>query len=84
MVSQGNSDTYNDSNLAATLPSSNTGRPFDPQVIENRDIVVIGSGCTGLAAAWHLNRSGIDVQLFEADERAGGHANTVNGVNILT
>ena len=82
MVSQGNSDRYNDSNLAATLPSSNTGRQFDPEV--NRDIVVIGSGCAGLAAAWHLNRSNIDVQLFEADERAGGHANTVNGVNILT
>ena len=74
MVSTGNGDT--NENILTTVKSSD-GKYF----IEG-DVVVIGSGCAGLAAAWHLNRSNIDVQLFEADARAGGHANTVNGKNF--
>lgn len=44
-------------------------------------IVVIGGGCAGLAAAYHLQKSenaGIEVTLYEADSRLGGHANTVD------
>ncbi|KAF9220868.1 FAD/NAD(P)-binding domain-containing protein [Gyrodon lividus] len=41
-------------------------------------IAVIGSGVSGLAATWLLNEhSDHEVHLFEADNRAGGHANTV-------
>ena len=39
-------------------------------------IAVIGSGISGLAAAWALNRR-YDVTVYEADQRLGGHANTV-------
>jgi predicted NAD/FAD-binding protein len=46
---------------------------------EGKKVIVIGGGCGGLGAAWHLNRCGYDVELFEANEKAGGHANTVNG-----
>ncbi len=44
-------------------------------------IAIIGSGITGLGAAWLLNQNNIDFTLFEADERLGGHANTVSGDN---
>jgi len=42
-----------------------------------RRIAVIGSGISGAAAAWLLGRH-YDVTLFEASDRLGGHANTVD------
>jgi NADPH-dependent 2,4-dienoyl-CoA reductase/sulfur reductase-like enzyme len=57
-----------------TLNSSSV----DPQIKEKR-IAIIGSGCAGLAAAWHLNHCGISVTIFESNEKLGGHANTVRG-----
>ncbi|KND94138.1 hypothetical protein TOPH_01285 [Tolypocladium ophioglossoides CBS 100239] len=42
-----------------------------------KKVAVIGSGCTGIAALWALNRTYHDVYLYEAADRLGGHTNTV-------
>ncbi|MFJ8623808.1 NAD(P)/FAD-dependent oxidoreductase [Kitasatospora sp. NPDC093550] len=39
-------------------------------------MAVVGSGVAGLTAAHELSRAGVDVELFEADGRLGGHAHT--------
>ncbi|MFD9691711.1 NAD(P)/FAD-dependent oxidoreductase [Kitasatospora sp. NPDC059088] len=41
-----------------------------------RRVAVVGAGVAGLTAAYELSRSGVEVELFEADERLGGHAHT--------
>jgi predicted NAD/FAD-binding protein len=48
-----------------------------------RRVAIVGGGVAGLSAAWHLseNVSNIDVELFEAEDRLGGHAHTVTVTN---
>ncbi|MGB8649190.1 MAG: FAD-dependent oxidoreductase [Mycobacteriales bacterium] len=41
-----------------------------------RRVAVVGSGVSGLTAAYVLERSGSRVTLFERDDRLGGHADT--------
>ena len=40
-------------------------------------VAVVGSGVSGLAAAWTLMKAGCHVTLYEADDHVGGHAWTV-------
>lgn len=40
-------------------------------------IAIIGSGISGLGAAWALHRSH-DITVFESEDRIGGHSNTVD------
>ncbi|EIE24233.1 cyclopropane fatty acid synthase [Coccomyxa subellipsoidea C-169] len=39
-------------------------------------VAVVGSGITGLSAAWLLHRSGASVTLYESESRCGGHTLT--------
>ncbi|MBA4609885.1 FAD-dependent oxidoreductase [Aeromicrobium sp. Marseille-Q0843] len=43
---------------------------------ENLRVAVIGSGVSGLSAAWFATQAGARVVLYESDERLGGHADT--------
>jgi predicted NAD/FAD-binding protein len=44
--------------------------------VQGKRIAVVGSGIAGLSCAWLLSKTH-DVTLFEADDRIGGHSNTV-------
>ena len=43
---------------------------------DQRDVIVVGGGISGLTAAWHLKNAGIDVCLLEAAPRVGGAMQT--------
>ncbi len=47
-----------------------------PEAWKMSTIAVIGSGIGGLGAAWSLSRDH-QVTVYEADDRLGGHANTI-------
>ena len=40
--------------------------------MDKLDVLVIGGGISGLASAWWLARGGLSVEVWEADQRAGG------------
>lgn len=45
--------------------------------MQRQKIAIIGSGISGLTAAWFL-RHDHDITLYEADSRLGGHTNTID------
>lgn len=45
-------------------------------VEQTKKIAIIGSGCSGLGAAWGLQSTAHDVHLFEQCDKLGGHTNT--------
>ena len=55
--------------LAAVAPFVHTRRA---RARESADVVVIGSGLSGLNAAWILSEAGADVLVLEGSNRIGG------------
>ncbi|KAI4172635.1 MAG: hypothetical protein LQ343_003482 [Gyalolechia ehrenbergii] len=49
-----------------------------PTMQGQKRIAIVGSGCSGIAALWALKSTGCEIHLYEADERLGGHTNTVD------
>ncbi|KAI0449203.1 FAD/NAD(P)-binding domain-containing protein [Xylaria acuta] len=42
-----------------------------------QQIAIIGGGISGIACSWRLRNHGCNVDLYEAEDRLGGHANSV-------
>lgn len=40
-------------------------------------VAIIGSGISGLTAAYYLNKAGHDISVFEANDYIGGHTHTI-------
>lgn len=51
-----------------------------------RHIAIVGGGISGIACSWKLRNHDCDVDLYEAEGRLGGHANSVpfrgNGMSV--
>ena len=43
----------------------------------SKRIAIVGGGCSGLAALWALRTTDHEIHLYEAQDRLGGHTNTV-------
>ena len=41
-----------------------------------KNIAVIGSGISGISAAYYLNKLNYDVTIYESNKYFGGHTNT--------
>jgi predicted NAD/FAD-binding protein len=50
-------------------------------IVPRKKVAIIGSGSAGIGALWALNRTHHDVYMYEASDRLGGHANTVEFKN---
>ncbi len=47
-------------------------KPCPPETRTGKKVAVIGAGPSGLSAAWHLNRMGHAVDVYDANPKAGG------------
>ena len=44
---------------------------------QRKKVAIVGSGCSGIGALWALKSTDHEVHLYEANNRLGGHTNTV-------
>ncbi len=52
--------------------------------MSHTDVLIIGGGISGLSTAWWLAQQGIEVEIWEADERPGGKIRTSHDDGYVT
>lgn len=52
--------------------------------MDKLDVLIVGGGISGLASAWWLARSGLSVEVWEADKQAGGKIMSTRQDGYLT
>ncbi|MBI5437934.1 MAG: protoporphyrinogen oxidase [Nitrosomonadales bacterium] len=57
---------------------------FDGIAMDKLDVLIIGGGISGLASAWWLARSGLSVEVWEANKRPGGKIMSTSQDGYLT
>ena len=62
--------------------SCNDGNKNEMELDKSKNIIVIGSGISGLASAKLLNDNGINVIVLESQDRLGGRLRTDRSLNI--
>lgn len=70
----GESVSVHDNELAIIETAYESGwmQPKPPRVRSGRQVAIVGSGPSGLAAAWMLNHRGHTVTVYERSDRPGG------------
>ena len=73
--SRGSFDTPLDVKTLGSLSKDIMAKPVENT--HNEKIAIIGSGVSGISAAWQLSRKGYEVEIFEADDKIGGKLSQV-------
>ena len=73
--SRGSFDEPLDVKTLGSLSKDIKAKPVE--ITHNEKIAIIGSGVSGISAAWQLTRKGYEVEIFEADNKIGGKLSQV-------
>lgn len=73
--SRGNFDEPLDVKMLGSLSKDIKVKPVE--IAHKEKIAIIGSGVSGISAAWQLLRKGYEVEIFEADNKIGGKLSQV-------
>ena len=73
--SRGNFDEPMDVKMLGTLSKDIKVKPV--KINQKQKIAIIGSGVSGISAAWQLARKGYEVEMFEQDNKIGGKLSQV-------
>ncbi|MCR5260583.1 MAG: FAD-dependent oxidoreductase [Candidatus Gastranaerophilales bacterium] len=68
--SRGNFDEPMDVKMLGSLSKDIKVKPV--KITQKQKIAIIGSGVSGISAAWQLSRKGYEVEMFEQDNKIGG------------
>ena len=78
------SDSGDSADTADTADSGDTGEPTPVIVDEPVDVVIVGAGVAGLAAAIEAFEAGATVRVLEREAFAGGAANYAGGLMVFS